>query len=56
MIGEELAKRGLALDEVTEIDGAYVEGDNGVFLRLDAAIAKADQRRVPLGRRLRISL
>jgi len=56
VIGEALAKRGLALDEVTEIDGAYVEGGNGVFLHLDAAIAKTDQRRVPLGRRLRISL
>jgi hypothetical protein len=56
VIGETLARRGLALEEVAEIDGAYVEGGNGVFLRLDAAIAKADQRRVPLGRRLRISL
>ena len=44
------------MDEVTEIDGAYVEGGNGVFLRLDAAIAKADKRRVPLGRKLRILL
>ena len=56
VIRETLAKRGLTLDEVTEIDGAYVERDGGVFLRLDAAIAKTDQRRVPLGRRLRISL
>jgi hypothetical protein len=56
VIGETLAKRGLTLDEVTEIDGAYVERDGGVFLRLDAAIAKTDQRRVRLGRRLRISL
>jgi hypothetical protein len=56
VIGETLSKRGLTLDDVTEIAGAYVERGGGVFLRLDAAIAKVDQRRVPLGRRLRISL
>ena len=56
VIGETLSTRGLTLNDVTEIDGAYVERGGGVFLRLDAAIAKADQRRVPLGRRLRISL
>ena len=50
------AKRGLALNEIALIRGAYVEGRGGTFLHLDKAITRTGKREVALNRRLRISL
>ncbi len=55
-IRESLSKKGLALNDIARVRGAYEEGRNGVFLRLDSAVARADGREYPLHAKLRVSL
>ena len=55
-IREALSKKGLALNDIAQVRGAYEEGRNGVFLRLDSAVARADGREYPLHGTLRVSL
>ena len=55
-ISETLSKHGFSLKQVRLISGAYVAGKNGIFLNLDKAITKDGKRRIPLKRRLRVSL
>ena len=55
-ISETLSRRGFSLKQVRLISGAYVIGKDGVFLRLDKATTKDGKRRIPLKRRLRVSL
>ncbi len=55
-VWQSLYKQGLAIENIAQIRGAYVEGRNGVFLRLDSAVAKEGNQEYPLGRRLRVSL
>ncbi len=55
-VWESLYKQGLAMEDIAQIKGAYVGGRNGVFLRLDSAVAKEGNLEYPLGRRLRVSL
>jgi hypothetical protein len=55
-ISETLSKRGFSLDQVRLVSGAYVIGKDGIFLNLKNAITKNGKRRIPLKRRLRVSL
>ena len=55
-ITETLKQRGLRLDQVSRIKGGYVEGSNGVFLRLDSVEVRATGKQVRLDRKLRVSL
>lgn len=55
-IRESLSEKRLALNDIARVMGAYEEGPNGVFLRLDAAVARADGREYPLHGKLRVSL
>ena len=55
-IAETLDRRGYSLGQVRFIRGAYLIGADGVFLRLDNAITKDGKHRIPLKRRLRVSL
>ena len=55
-ISETLSRRGFSLKQVRLISGAYVIGKDGIFLNLDNAITKDGKRRIPLNRRLRVSL
>ena len=55
IIEEAVSGRGLALDEIARIRGAYEENAKGVFLRLDAAVTKADGREIPLGRKVKVT-
>lgn len=55
-ISETLSRRGFSLNQVRLISGAYVIGKDGIFLRLDKATTKDGKRRIPLKRRLRVSL
>ncbi len=55
-IRELLANNGLALNDIAQVKGAYEEGRNGVFLRLDSAVARAGGRKYPLHGKLRVSL
>jgi hypothetical protein len=55
-VWESLYKQGLAIENIAQIKGAYVEGRNGVFLRLDTAVAKEGNMEYPLSRELRVSL
>ena len=55
-ISETLSKHGFSLKQVRLISGAYVAGKNGIFLNFDKAITKDGKRRIPLKRRLRVSL
>ena len=56
VIRKSAAKRGLALDEIALIKGAYVKARGGIFLRLDKAVTRTGKHEVALNRRLRISL
>ena len=55
-IRESLSEKGLALNDIAQVKGAYEEGRNGVFLRFDSAVARADGREYPLHAKLRVSL
>ena len=55
-VAKTVSRHGVGLDEIEHIIGAYVEGSDGVFLRLDAAALRKDGRKIPLGRKIRVSL
>ena len=55
-ITETLSRRGFSLKQVRLISGAYVIGKDGIFLNLKNAVTKDGKRRIPLKRRLRVSL
>jgi len=55
-ISESLSKHGFSLKHVRLISGAYINGNRGVFLRLDKAFTKNRKWKVPLNRRMRVSL
>ena len=55
-IRESLLEKGLALNDTAQVKGAYEEGRNGMFLRLDSAVARVDGREYPLNMKLRVSL
>ena len=55
-ISESLSRHGFSLKQVSLINGAYINGKNGVFLWLNKAIIKDGKRQIPLKRRLRVSL
>lgn len=55
-ISETLSRRDFSLDQVRLISGAYVIGKDGIFLNLKNAITKDGKHRIPLKRRLRVSL
>ena len=55
-IAETLSKRGISLEDVRLVSGAYVNGKNGVFLRLDKALTKDGRRKIPLKRKIRVTL
>ena len=44
------------MEDVRLVSGAYVNGKNGVFLRLDKALTKDGRRKIPLKRKIRVSL
>jgi hypothetical protein len=55
-ISESLRKHGFSLKHTRLISGAYINGNSGVFLRLDKAFIKNRKWNVPLKRRMRVSL
>ena len=55
-ISESLSKHGFSLKQVRLINGAYINGKNGVFLWLNKAITKDGKQQIPLKRKLRVSL
>ena len=55
-ISESLSKHGFSLKHVRLISGAYINANRGIFLRLDKAFIKNRKWKVPLNRRMRVSL
>jgi hypothetical protein len=55
-ITDALKKHRLRLHQVSQIVGDYVEGANGVFLKLDSVVVKRSGKLVRLNRKLRVSL
>ena len=55
-ITETLDQQKMELQQVSEISGTYIEGPNGVFLKLESVLVKANGNRIGLDRKLRVSL
>jgi hypothetical protein len=55
-ISESLSKHGFSLKQVHLINGAYINGKNGVFLWLNKAITKDGKQQIPLKLKLRVTL
>lgn len=55
-ITESLSERGVTLDRIERITGAYENRGGGVFLRLDRAVVKDGKKKLLLDMRLRVSL
>ena len=55
-ISESLSRHGFSLKQVSLINGAYINGKNGVFLWLNKAITKDGKQQIPLKLKLRVTL
>ena len=55
-ISESLSRHGFSLKQVSLINGAYINGKNGVFLWLNKAITKDGKQQIPLKRKLLVIL